>query len=417
MASGQSSIQFPSNFFEEFPILNETVNGKRLIYLDNAATTQTPSCVVERILQHYLHDNANVHRATHTLSNRSTIAYENAREGVARYLNAPSADCIVFTRGTTDSINVVAQAWAYAHPENYCVAASALEHHSNFVPWQQHAKRLDGNFYVIPLDDNGDIELDSLEALLSSYPINLIAVAHVSNVLGTVSPIKSIVACAHRHGAKVLVDAAQSIRHERIDVQDLDCDFLAFSGHKTLGPTGIGVLYGKKELLDELPPTAFGGEMVDTVRAAATSFERAPIKFEAGTPNYVGAIGLNTALEFIERIGRDDICQYEHALIDYAQQALSSVPLVQILGLPRQRAGCISFSVEGVHSFDLSTLMDAMGVAVRSGTQCAQPLLSEAYDIERVTRISPAFYNSFEEIDICIDALEKAIVLCRRNAV
>lgn len=415
MSSNQSSIRFPLDLLGEFPILSETVNGKRLVYLDNAATTQMPSCVIERIARHYRHENANVHRATHTLSSRSTFAYENAREGVARYLNAPSADCIVFTKGTTDSINIVAQTWAYAHPENYSIAVSALEHHSNFAPWQQHAQRLNGNFYVIPLDSNGDINLDALETLLDKHPINLIAIAHVSNVLGTVSPLKSIIACAHRHGAKVLVDAAQSIRHERVDAQDLDCDFLAFSGHKALGPTGIGVLYGKKELLDELSPVAFGGEMVDTVRAEATSFERAPIKFEAGTPNYVGAIGLNAALEFIERIGRDDIGRYEHALVEYAQQALSSIPFVQTLGSPRKRAGCISFCVEGVHPFDLATIMDAMGIAVRSGMQCAQPLLDETYSVEHVTRISPAFYNSFEEIDLCADALEKAIALCRRK--
>lgn len=396
----------------QFPILDQQVFGKPLVYMDNAATTQMPLCVLDAVTQHYMNQNANVHRATHELSGRATNAFEAARDTVARFIGASSSNSIVFTRGTTDSLNMLAMMLGQRRKASFSALVSMLEHHSNFVPWQQVARRTGGSFATIPLDDRGDIDMGAFARMLEELPCGIVSVAHVSNVLGTVSPLERIISMAHEHGWLVSVDAAQSARHERIDVSALDCDFLSFSGHKMLGPTGIGVLYGKEELLDELPPVSFGGEMVDTVRKAATTFETAPLRFEAGTPNYVGAIALAAACDYLDSLDRDAICEREHALVAYAEECLMNVPSVTVLGSPRKRAGVVSFSVEGVHPFDIATLVDKMGVAIRAGNQCAQPLLNEVFELGTVARISPAFYNTFAEIDCAIKAIERAIAMC-----
>lgn len=416
MRRPKPTVSFPSRaeLERDFPILAQEVNGRTLVYLDNAATTHVPEQVLETVCEHYRHDNANVHRAVHTLASRSTRAYERAREGVSSFLNAPDAQCIIFTRGTTDSINTVASALERAHPAGLTALVTMLEHHSNLVPWQQAALRTGGEFLVAPLDDRGDVDLEAFEELLASHPVDIVAVAHVSNVLGTVNPIRRMVELAHAHGALILIDAAQSVRHEALDVQELDCDFLCLSGHKMLGPTGIGVLYGKEHLLDSLAPVQFGGEMVDTVRIAGTTFEPAPLRFEAGTPNYVGAIGLHAAIRYLEGFGRERVHALEEQLMRSLEHGLKSLDGIAILGAPQERRGCLSFSVDGVHAFDIAALLDKMGVAVRSGTLCAQPLLNEAYGMESILRASPAFYNTPEDITAFIESLERARHMCLR---
>lgn len=399
---------------EDFPILDQTVFGNRLVYLDNAATTQMPQPVLEAIANHYHNDNANVHRGIHALSERSTRALENARGRVAGFINAAIPDEIVFTSGTTASLNMLADMMAHALRPECAVVTTIMEHHANFVPWQQMCERTRRPFLVVPLTEAGELDLAALEQTLASHKVGLVAVTHVSNVLGTVNPIGSIVELAHEHGALVAIDAAQSIRHEAIDVQELDCDFLAFSGHKMCAPTGIGVLYGKLALLEGLVPVRFGGEMVDDVRVAQTTFAPPPLRFEAGTPNYVGAIGLAAAIDYLESLGLEEVWSREKQLARYAEDVLSEIPGLNVLGRPALRAGCVSFSVEGVHPFDLATMVDKLGVALRSGNQCAQPLLYEAYDIGTVTRLSPAFYNTFDEIDDAVAALARVIKLLRK---
>ena len=394
---------------ERFPILNQQVNRRPLIYLDNAATTQVPEDVIGAIADHYRTNNANVHRATHTLSARSTRSLEAARENVARFVNAPSSDEIVFTGGTTDAINLVAAGWAALKGADFSAVTTALEHHSNFVPWQQWAKRTGGSFAVAPLTPAGDLDEAALRSLLDTQPQGILAFALVSNVLGTVTPTARLIEMGHEYGWFVLVDVAQAIRHERVDVQALDCDFLAFSGHKMMGPTGIGVLYGKRALLDELPPTGFGGEMVEEVRTDCSTFEAAPLRLEPGTPNYVGAIGLSAAIDFLEAVGRDDITQREHELLEQLETGLAALPRVHIAGAPAQRAGVVSFTVEGAHPLDMATLLDKMGVAARSGSQCAQPLLDEALSLGKVCRLSPAFYNTSAEVDAAVACVERAL--------
>lgn len=398
---------------KDFPILDQAIGKHPLIYLDNGATTQMPTAVLDALSAHYRTDNANVHRGIHTLSERSTASFEQARKTVQSFVNAMSSDEIVFTGGTTDSINMVARAWEDRVKPDATIAVTALEHHANFVPWQQLCKRTGARFEVIPLTPEGDVDLDALGEVLHTQNVSLVAVAHVSNVLGCVSPIRTIADMAHEHNAHLLVDAAQSIRHENVDVQELDCDFLCFSGHKMLGPTGIGVLYGKRDILDELSPVRFGGEMVDKVSTAETTFEEPPLRFEAGTPNYSGAIALAAAIDYIESTGRADIAAYEHELTAYAERALESVEGVRVLGKPAVRAGCLSFTVDDVHPFDLATFMDKQGVALRSGNQCAQPLLHEVYKVQNVTRLSPAFYNTTTEVDSCIDLLARTVAMLR----
>ena len=398
---------------KDFPILEQKAFGRPLVYLDNAATMQMPEPVLEAICRHYHSDNGNVHRGIHLLSERSTRALEDARERVRAFVNAKSPDEIVFTSGTTGSLNMLADMWAHQMKPGSAVVVTSMEHHANFVPWQQACQRSDCPFIVAPLDARGDVDLSELERLMRENDVSLVSVAHVSNVLGTVNPVRDITALAHAHGAAVVVDAAQSVRHERVDVQAIDCDFLAFSGHKMGGPTGIGVLYGKLEQLERLEPARFGGEMVKDVRAATTTFEAPPLRYEAGTPNYVGAIGLAAAIDYLETVGRDNIYAYEHELAAYAEGKLSEIDGLHMLGNPIRRAGCLSFTVEGAHPFDIATMVDKLGVALRSGNQCAQPLLYEAYDVGNVARLSPAFYNTSDEIDYAVDALYRVIMLLR----
>lgn len=394
-----------------FPILDQEVSGRPLVYLDNAATTQVPECVVGAIAEHYRRDNANVHRSTHTLSARSTASLEQARATVRRFINAESAEEVVFTRGTTESVNLVAAGLAAWHGAGFSAVASALEHHSNFVPWQQQALRAGGSFAVAPLTEGGDLDEVALVSLLESRPRGIVALALVSNVLGTVSPVARLTQLAHERGWLVLVDAAQGMRHGTVDVQAMGCDFLCFSGHKMLGPTGIGVLYGRRGLLDELPPTAFGGEMVEEVSGERSLFERAPLRHEAGTPNYVGALALAAAIDFLEGVGREAVAERERRLLMRLEEGLRALGRVRVLGAPRRREGVISFTVENAHPLDVAVLMDKRGVAVRAGRQCAQPLLTEAYAVDRVVRMSPAFYNTFEEIDVALDCLERTMAL------
>jgi len=403
----------------DFPILNQKINGYPLIYLDNAATMQVPSSVTEAITKHYQYDNANVHRGIHALSERSTNKLENARKKVQQFLNAGSSKQIVFTHGTTDSINMAAdliEPLLMSGEMKPTVVATALEHHANYVPWQQLSRRTKTNFETVGLRDNGDVDLKSLEQILDAGNVGLVSVTHVSNVLGTVNPIKQIVDMAHQAGALALVDAAQSIRHEIVDVRDLECDFLCFSGHKMCAGTGIGVLYLSNELTDRLSPVRFGGEMVDNVTKELTTFETAPLRFEAGTPNYVGAIALSSAIDYLDSLGREAVAQREHDLCHYALLCLSSIGEVSVLGSPQKRAGCISFVVDGAHPFDIASLMDAQGIALRSGSQCAQPLLKGTYGIKHVVRISPAFYNTYDEIDLMADALKRTISILKRTS-
>ncbi len=399
---------------DDFPVLEQEVFGRPLVYLDSAATMQMPKPVLDAVVRHYTHDNANVHRGIHALSERSTRALEDARERARAFINAESADEVVFTSGTTGSLNMLADMWAQTMRPGTAIVVTMMEHHANFVPWQQACARKGCAFCAAPLDANGDIDLAAFEELLEGHDVSLVSVAHVSNVLGTVNPVRAIAALAHAHGAAVVVDAAQSVRHERVDVRAIDCDFLAFSGHKMGAPTGIGVLYGKRAMLERLRPVRFGGEMVEDVRVGKTTFEELPLRFEAGTPNYVGAIGLAAAIDYLEQMGRDNVRAYEHELLAYAEQRLGEIDGLQVLGNPQHRAGCLSFTVEGAHPFDIATLADKLGIALRSGNQCAQPLLYEAYDVQSITRMSPAFYNTMGEIDRAVDVLEYVLKLLHR---
>lgn len=397
---------------KDFPILDQKVNGHPLIYLDNAATTQIPVAVLNTLMEHYQTQNGNVHRGNHTLSQKSTAAFEHARANIARHLGV-NADEVIFTSGTTAAINSVASSWQPEDSECNALIVTALEHHSNFIPWQQRCIREGWDFLVCPIDESGDIDINLLECMLNEHRVGMVACAHVSNVLGTVNPIEKLSEVAHEHGSLLFVDAAQSIRHENVDASKLGCDFLSFSGHKMLAPTGIGVLCGKEEHLSKMSPFSFGGEMVDRVSSIETTFADPPIRFEAGTPNYSGAIALSAAFDYLDEIGKDTVRERELHLLDYAQEKLACVPLVRILGHPRERAGCLSFVVEGVHPFDIAALLDSLGVAVRSGNLCAQPLLNETFDDRFVVRISPAFYNSFTEINAFISSLECVIQLLR----
>ena len=360
---------------EDFPILSRDVYGKPLVYLDNGATTQKPRCVVDAIVNEYYSVNANVHRGVHFLSQQATELHEAARETVRRFINARSTREIVFTRGTTESINLVASSFVAGQMKpGDEVIVSQMEHHSNIVPWQLQAERSGIVIRVIPIDDRGELMEDALEQLFTPRT-KLVSVAHVSNVLGTVNPVERIVARAHAHGVPVLVDGAQAVPHQPVDVQKLDADFYVFSGHKVYGPTGIGVLYGKEEWLDRLPPYQGGGEMIHTVSFSGTTFAELPLKFEAGTPDYVGTTALARALDYVSTIGMDRIAAYEHELTQYALQRLSEIPDMHIFANPSHREGVISFQVGNIHPLDLGTLLDRLGIAIRTGHHCAEPLM------------------------------------------
>ena len=382
----------------DFPILNERVNGKPLVWFDNAATTQKPQAVIDRLAYFYAHENSNIHRAAHELAARATDAYEAARNKVQRFLGAGSADEIIFVRGATEAINLVAKTWGVANiGEGDEIIVSLLEHHANIVPWQQLAQQTGAKIRVIPVDDTGQLKLDELQKLLNPKT-KLVSVTQVSNALGTVTPIKKVIDMAHAAGAKVLVDGAQSVSHLRVNVQALDADFFVFSGHKIFGPTGIGVVYGKKALLEQMPPWQGGGNMIADVTFEKTLFQPAPNKFEAGTGNIADAVGLGAALDYVERIGIENIARYEHDLLVYATRGLSSIPGVRLIGTAADKASVASFVLAGYSTEEVGRALNEEGIAVRSGHHCAQPILRR-FGVEATVRPSLAFYNTCEEID------------------
>lgn len=390
----------------DFPILDRTVYGKPLVYLDNAATTQKPRLVIDSIVDEYYSVNANVHRGVHFLSQQATELHEASRERVRQFINARSTKEVVFTRGTTESINLIASAFG-----DECMQAgdevilSVMEHHSNIVPWQLLAARKGIAIKVIPINDKGELLLDEYEKLFSDRT-KMVSVTQVSNVLGTVNPVKEMIATAHAHGVPVLIDGAQSIPHIKVDVQDLDADFFVFSGHKIYGPTGVGVLYGKEEWLDRLPPYQGGGEMIQHVSFEKTTFNELPFKFEAGTPDYIGTTGLAKALDYVTGIGIENIAAHEHELTVYATARLKEIPGMRIFGEAEHKSSVISFLVGDIHHFDLGTLLDRLGIAVRTGHHCAQPLM-QRLGIEGTVRASFAMYNTKEEVDALADGIDR----------
>ena len=408
---------------KQFPVLDQQVYGKPLVYLDNAATTQKPLCVIERERDYYLHENCNIHRGVHYLSQKATEAYEHARQTVADFIHAKEAKEIIFTRGTTESLNLLATSFEHLLPplrggqggvntdSQPIVLVTAMEHHSNLVPWQQMVQRHQGKLLVVPMDDHGVLDLEQYEKLLKEGP-KVVSIAHISNVLGTINPVKEMVKMAHQYDIPVVIDGAQSIAHHPIDVQDLDCDFFVFSGHKMYAPMGIGGLYGKAEWLEKLPPYQFGGEMVDTVSFEKTTFNVLPYKFEAGTPNVGAALGLETAIQFLQNLDRKAVEEHENQLLQTAIQQLSEIDGIRFIGEAEQRSGLVSFIIDGIHPYDLGTLIDKMGVAVRTGHHCAEPVMTR-FGIPGTVRASFALYNTLEEVEIFVKAVKKAAMMLR----
>lgn len=398
-----------------FPVLNQKVYGNQLVYFDNAATTQKPLCVIKREQDYYLNENCNIHRGVHYLSQQATEAYENARKTVATFVNAKHHEEIIFTRGTTESLNLLATSLGQMLVnKGDKVIVSAMEHHSNLVPWQQMLINKNGSsqgLLVIKMDENGVLDLNHYEELLRQQP-KIVSITHISNTLGTVNPVKEMTAMAHRYGIPVVIDGAQSMAHQVIDVQDIDCDFFVFSGHKMYAPMGIGGLYGKMEWLEKMPPYQFGGEMVDQVSFERTTFNKVPFKFEAGTPNVGAALGLEAAVNFIQSIERQEVESHEKMLLDYATQQLSNIEGIRFIGKAPLRNGLISFVLDGIHPYDLGTIIDKMGVAVRTGHHCAEPVMT-FFGIPGTVRASFAMYNTKEEIDIFVKAVEKAANMLR----
>ncbi|MGY1511698.1 aminotransferase class V-fold PLP-dependent enzyme [Aeromonas hydrophila] len=390
----------------QFPALAQEVNGHPLVYLDNAATTQKPQAVLDAINHYYRADNANVHRAAHALSDRATRAFEDARETVARFINAPRSHEVIWTRGTTEAINLVAQSWGMSELRaGDEIVLSTLEHHANIVPWQLVAQRTGAVIRVIPLDERGDLDIAAYLALLGPRT-RLVSVAHVSNALGTVNPVKEMVAAAKAVGALTLLDGAQAVAHLEVDVQAIGCDFYAFSGHKLYGPTGIGVLWGRIELLERMPPWQAGGEMIDRVSFSGTTFNTLPFKLEAGTPHIAGAIGLAAAIDFVMGQDRHWLASHEQALTDYLVAGLQQVPGLRLIGEPDQRAGAVSFLLEDIHPQDAATLLDMQGIALRVGHHCAMPLM-ESLGIGGTMRASLGCYNNRDDVDALLAALHK----------
>ena len=391
---------------EDFPILSRTVYGKPLIYLDNAATTQKPRCVVEAITEEYYSVNANVHRGVHFLSQQATELHEASRETVRRFINARSTAEIIFTRGTTESINLIASSFTDSQMEaGDEIIISTMEHHSNIVPWQLQAERKGIKLKVIPMNDRGEVLLDEYASLFTERT-KLVSITHMSNVLGTINPVKEMIATAHAHNIPVLVDGAQAVPHMKVDVQELGADFYAFSGHKIYGPTGVGVLYGKEEWLDHLPPYQGGGEMIQNVSFEKTTFNTLPFKFEAGTPDYVGTTALARALDYVSSIGIEAIAAHEHELTQYAMKRMKEIEGLRIFGEAEQKGGVISFLVKDIHHFDMGTLLDRLGIAVRTGHHCAEPLMHRL-GIEGTVRASFALYNTFEEVDLLVEGINR----------
>ena len=413
---------------EQFPVLNQQVYGKPLVYFDNAATTQKPLCVIDRERDYYLHENCNIHRGVHYLSQKATEAYEHARQTVADFVHAKEAREIIFTRGTTESLNLLATSFEHLFLSTFNsqlttdsqlstlnsqlkVLVTSMEHHSNLVPWQQMVQRHQGQLLVVPMDDKGVLDLNRYEELLKEGP-KVVSIAHISNVLGTINPVKEMVAMAHQYGIPVIIDGAQSIAHHPIDVQDLDCDFFVFSGHKMYAPMGIGGLYGKADWLEKLPPYQFGGEMVDTVSFEKTTFNVLPYKFEAGTPNVGAALGLETAIQFMQGLDRKEVEQYEAKLLQSAVEQLSEIDGIRFIGEAERRSGLVSFIINGIHPYDLGTIIDKMGVAVRTGHHCAEPVMTR-FGIPGTVRASFAMYNTMEEVEIFVNAVKKAAMMLR----
>ena len=398
---------------DDFPALRERVNGQVLVYLDNGATTQKPQVVIDAVAEFYAHDNANVHRAVHALSQRATEAYEAARGKVRRFLNAQAAEDIIFVRGTTEAINLVAQ--SYARPRlgpGDEILISAMEHHSNIVPWQMVCAQTGAVLKVAPINDAGELDLPAYERMVGPRT-KLVAITHVSNALGSVVPATRVIEVAHGRGVPVLLDGAQAVAHLPVDVRALDCDFYAFSGHKIFGPTGIGVLYGKKALLEAMPPYQGGGDMISAVAFEHTEYNELPYKFEAGTPNIAGVIGLGAALDYVSDIGLDAIGAHEGDVLAYATTEVAAVPGLRIIGTAREKAGILSFVMEGVHPHDIGTILDQHGVAIRAGHHCAMPLM-QRYGISGTARASFALYNTRSNVDALVSGLHKVREMFRR---
>lgn len=396
----------------DFPILERTVHGRPLVYLDNAASVQRPRQVVEAVENLYSRHYSNVHRGVHQLSQESTDLYEAARVAIRGFIHAACVHEVIFTRGTTESINLVAQSFARPRlrPGDE-ILITHMEHHSNIVPWQMVCEQTGAVLRVVPINDRGELEMERYAALLSERTV-LVGVAHISNALGTVNPVRQMIALAHARGIPVLVDGAQAVPHMPVDVQAMDADFYAFSGHKMYGPTGIGVLYGKEKLLNDMPPWQGGGDMILSVRFDGTSYNRLPYKFEAGTPDIAGAVGLGAAIDYINRIGLRAIAAHEHGLLEYAEHKLEEIDGLRIIGAADQKAGLISFVLDGIHPHDIGTLLDAEGVAVRAGHHCAQPVM-ERFGVPATARASFAMYNTFQEIDTLADAIRKTVDMFR----
>jgi cysteine desulfurase/selenocysteine lyase len=389
---------------EDFPILRQRIRGKPLVYLDNAATSQKPQVVIDAVTRFYTAENANIHRGMHYLSERATVAYDEAREKVARFLNAHSSREIIFTRGTTEAINLVAQTYGRTHLKpGDDIVITVMEHHSNIVPWQLLCEQTGATLRAAPISDEGELDVDAFERLLGDRT-RLVAVVHLSNALGTINPIKRLVALAHARGIPVLVDGAQSAPHLQVDVRELDCDFFAFSGHKIFGPTGVGVLYGREALLESMPPYQGGGDMIATVTLQRSIWAPLPAKFEAGTPMIAQVLGLGAALDYVNRLGRDAIAAWERDLLSYATERISQIEGIRLIGTAREKASVLGFVLQGVHPHDIGTVLDDAGVAIRAGHHCAQPVM-ERFGVPATARASFAFYNTRAEIDVLADGL------------
>jgi cysteine desulfurase/selenocysteine lyase len=391
----------------DFPILHQQVNGQPLVYLDNAATTQKPNAVIDAISDYYRTDNSNVHRGAHALADRATVKFEAAREKVAQFLNAPAARQIIWTRGTTESINLVAASWGKTNLQpGDRILVSAMEHHANIVPWQLIAQTTGAKLEAIPVDAHGNINMLAFDRMLDAR-VKMVAVGHVSNALGTINPIEKIITLAHAVGARVLIDGAQAVSHWAVDVQKLNCDFYVFSAHKLFGPTGLGVLYGKEDLLNSMPPYQGGGEMIETVSFAGTTFNQLPYKFEAGTPDIAGAIGLGAAIDYLQALDRVAAAEHEQALLAYAEEKARATKGLTLVGTAHHKTSVMSFLIDGAHPADVGVLLDKQGVAVRTGNHCAQPIMDQ-FTIPGTVRASFSFYNTFAEVDRLFEAIEKA---------
>jgi cysteine desulfurase / selenocysteine lyase len=395
----------------DFPILQQRIRGKPLVYLDNAATSQKPQVVIDSVSRYYLEENANIHRGVHYLSERATRAYEGARGRVQRFLNAADSREIIYTRGTTEGINLVASSYGRRFKPGDEILISWMEHHSNIVPWQLLCEQTGAALRVVPINDDGELQMEEYARLLGPRT-RLVAMGHVSNALGTINPVREITAMAHRAGAVVLLDGAQAVPHLPVDVRELDCDFYAFSGHKVYGPTGIGILYGKAELLEAMPPYQGGGDMISSVTFEKTLYNELPHKFEAGTPDIAGAVGLGAALEYVDEIGRERIADYEADLLTYATEAVAAIPQVRLIGTAHHKASVLSFDLEGAHPHDVGTILDREGIAIRTGNHCAQPAM-ERFGVPATARASFAMYNTRQEVDALVAGLQKVIEVFR----